>query len=207
MGAVQSDTHTPLSSPGTDVSGENRKCKKGRKKRQQQQLPMPTVQVNDCDFSSGMLSTPDDPSPGTRWKMLPKRRHSIQVVPPARGSGKPDLPDLPSTKEEADTLSPRSGAKIQTRRLSIAESFQHMTKSVSRYSIIATASDYIFNHVFLSVNSSLQKAMHLGSSSTLIDDRMKLNKGVLKEILSTHYNQPDLKVRRLEIAIYIRIIR
>ena len=42
--------------------------------------------------------------------------------------------------------------------------------------------------------SSFQKAMHLGSSNHLCDDKNKLSKAFLKEVLSVHFNAPDLKV-------------
>ena len=44
--------------------------------------------------------------------------------------------------------------------------------------------------------SSFQKAMHLGSSNHLCDDKNKLSKAFLKEVLSVHFNAPDLKVTK-----------
>lgn len=51
---------------------------------------------------------------------------------------------------------------------------------------------------FFLFHSSFQKAMHLGSNhgSQLFDDKNKLNKAFLKEVLSQYFNQSDLKVHK-----------
>lgn len=53
--------------------------------------------------------------------------------------------------------------------------------------------------VAISAHSSLQKAMNIGgSSSSLIHDegKTRLTKSFFKDVLSTHYKQPDLKVKK-----------
>merc|ERR1739838_953362 len=102
--------------------------------------------------------------------MLPRRRHSIQTV-----TGQ-DISKCPLKEEQEAT---ETGEEIQlqnrkvTRRPSLAESIQHMTKSMS---------------------NSFQKAF--GSDSRMYDDKNKINKNFLKEVFSLHYNQPDLKITK-----------
>lgn len=104
--------------------------------------------------------------------MLPKRRHSIQVVPPACASSGA------ATAGGVAVIGPAPVAPVynKNRRQSISESLQSLTKSMS---------------------SSLQKAMHLGSTVSLEEGKNKLNKAFFKEVLSAHYNQPDLKITKL----------
>ena len=61
-----------------------------------------------------------------KWKMLPRRRHSIQTVPsPARPLKEDDL----ANEDEQRQIGP---SKQSTRRPSLAESIQSMTKTVSK---------------------------------------------------------------------------
>ena len=48
--------------------------------------------------------------------------------------------------------------------------------------------------LYIPIFSSFQKAMHLGSNHHLYDDKNKLNKAFLKEVLGQHFKQADLKV-------------
>jgi len=110
-----------------------------------------------------------------KWKMLPRRRHSIQTV-----TGQ-DISKCPLKEEqeatETDDENQRENRKA-TRRPSLAESIQHMTKSMS---------------------NSFQKAF--GSDRQMYDDKNKLNKNFLKEVFSLHYNQPDLKITKLNVKL------
>jgi len=108
-----------------------------------------------------------------KWKMLPRRRHSIQTVT-GEDSSKSPLKEEQATDDEIPST---ENVKVnRNRRPSLAESIQHMTKSMS---------------------NSFQKAF--GSDRLLYDDKNKLNKNFLKEVFSLHYNQPDLKVTKLNI--------
>jgi hypothetical protein len=71
-------------------------------------------------------------SESRRWKMLPKRRHSIQVVPPRSISTKPVNSDDDTIDEGGENEPGQLQVKPTSRRQSITESLQHMTKSVSR---------------------------------------------------------------------------
>ena len=62
----------------------------------------------------------------TNIKMLPKRRHSIQTVPPVKTSSNDEDP---ITEEEQIQIQQKT---TRARRQSIAESIQLMTKSVSK---------------------------------------------------------------------------
>merc|ERR1712088_245868 len=104
--------------------------------------------------------------------MLPRRRHSIQTVTGEDSSKSP-------LKEEQATENVKFN---RNRRPSLAESIQHMTKSMS---------------------NSFQKAF--GSDRLLYDDKNKLNKNFLKEVFSLHYNQPDLKITKLNVKLLTEV--
>jgi len=110
-----------------------------------------------------------------KWKMLPRRRHSIQTVT-GQDSSKCPLKEE-QTEEQTDDEIQRENRKV-TRRPSLAESIQHMTKSMS---------------------NSFQRTF--GSDRLLYDDKNKLNKNFLKEVFSLYYNQPDLKITKLNIKV------
>ena len=64
-----------------------------------------------------------------KWKMLPRRRHSIQTVTSTLTSKSPLKEDDLANEDEQRQIGP---SKQSTRRPSLAESIQSMTKTVSK---------------------------------------------------------------------------
>ena len=64
-----------------------------------------------------------------KWKMLPRRRHSIQTVTGEDSSKCPLKAEDQAIGTDDEIQIQR---KVTTRRPSLAESIQHMTKSMSK---------------------------------------------------------------------------